>query len=121
MTPNSSRPPRTGAASPRCPASVEVSPAPARRARVFYAPDCQPEVTVAALQDLDVLDCTTVESDLHIVEIKVRLRPADAALLRALARKRDVPSAVLGREIIVKALGSTWSSVPVATENRRPA
>lgn len=62
-----------------------------------------------------------MEENLHIEEFKVRLKPADAALLRALAGKRDVPPAVLARAIIVAALEPTAPSVPGRAENRRPA
>lgn len=62
-----------------------------------------------------------MEENLHIEEFKIRLKPADAALLRGLAGKRDVPPAVLARAIIVAALEPTVPSVPGRPENRRPA
>lgn len=62
-----------------------------------------------------------MEAHLHVEEFKVRLKPADAALLRALAGKRDVPPAVLARAIIVAALDPTTPRVAGAAENRRPA
>lgn len=60
-----------------------------------------------------------MDDDLHIEEFKLRLKPADAALLRALARKRDVPAAVMVRAIVVAALGPAGYSVAPPTENRR--
>ncbi|WP_295585570.1 hypothetical protein [uncultured Lamprocystis sp.] len=61
-----------------------------------------------------------MEDDLHIAEFKLRLKPADADLLRALARKRDVPPAVMVRAIVIAALAPAGYSVPAAPENRRP-
>ena len=62
-----------------------------------------------------------MEENLHIEEFKVRLKPADAALLRALAGKRDVPPAVLARAIIVAALEPAAPRVAGGPDNRRPA
>jgi hypothetical protein len=57
----------------------------------------------------------------HIEEFKIRLRPADADLLRALAAKKDVPPAVLLRSLVMRELGPVAYSVPTATTTRRPA
>ena len=44
------------------------------------------------------------ERHLHVAEFKVRLRPDDAALLKALARKGDLPPAVLARTLLLREL-----------------
>lgn len=59
------------------------------------------------------------EKSLHVREVKVRLRPDDAALLAALARKLDVPPAVLARKFVRD--GLALPRVAVAAEKRRPA
>jgi len=41
---------------------------------------------------------------LHVAEVKVRLVPDDAALLRALARRGDMPPAVLARVMLRREL-----------------
>lgn len=64
---------------------------------------------------------TDPEQDLHVVEIKVRLKPADADMARAIARKTDTPVAVVLRRMVVRELQRMAYSLPAATENRRPA
>ncbi len=59
--------------------------------------------------------------DLHIEEFKVRLRDEDADLVRALARKTQVPAAVLLRQFVLRELERLSCSVPKENENRRPA
>lgn len=59
------------------------------------------------------------EAQLHVRERKVRLRPEDDDLLLALARKLDIPPAVLARKLIRDGLHT--SSLPAQVENRRPA
>jgi len=44
------------------------------------------------------------ERCLHVAEVKVRLVPDDAALLRALARRGDMPPAVLARVMLRREL-----------------
>ena len=61
------------------------------------------------------------ERDLHVEEFKVRLRPVDAALIRALARKRDVPPAVFIRALVLREIGPADYRLSDATANRRPA
>lgn len=61
------------------------------------------------------------ERDLHVEEFKVRLRPVDAALIRALARKRDVPPAVFIRALLLRELGPAAYRVAEERPNRRPA
>lgn len=63
----------------------------------------------------------THDDDLHIEEFKIRLKPADAELLRALARKKDVPPAVFIRAMLMRELGPVAYSVPMGSEKRRPA
>lgn len=58
--------------------------------------------------------------DLHLQPIKIRLTMRDAELLEALASRRDIPVAVLAREIIVRALESAgYTSVGSITDKRR--
>jgi len=61
---------------------------------------------------------TDPERKLHVRERKVRLRPEDDDLLLALARKLDVPPAVLARKFIRDGLQGT--SLAPRPENRRP-
>ncbi|NCC41499.1 MAG: hypothetical protein EOM21_19155 [Gammaproteobacteria bacterium] len=51
-------------------------------------------------------DPTTIERNLHVEEIKVRLKPGDAELVRALALKLDIPVAVLMRRLVLHSLES---------------
>lgn len=65
-----------------------------------------------------------MKPDGHIEEFKIRLKPADADLFRALAGKKGIPPAVLARAIVLEAMAPTLSpgpSVPTKPENRRPA
>lgn len=57
----------------------------------------------------------------HIEEFKIRLRPDDADLVRALARKLDVPPAVLMRRWVVASVGSAVPMLATGADNRRPA
>lgn len=50
----------------------------------------------------------------HISEIKVRLRPDDAVLLRALARHRDIPPAVLARTLLLREMRRVSEPMPMA-------
>lgn len=60
--------------------------------------------------------------DLHIQPIKVRLTLRDAELLQALAARRDIPVAVLARQILVTALEQAgYTSVGALTDKRRTA
>lgn len=60
--------------------------------------------------------------DLHIQPIKVRLTLRDAELLQALAARRDIPLAVLARQIIVAALENAgYTSVGQLSDKRRTA
>jgi hypothetical protein len=59
------------------------------------------------------------EQDLHVCELKVRLLPADRALLVALARKLDLPPAVLARKFVRD--GLTGPRLVPVSEKRRPA
>lgn len=59
------------------------------------------------------------ERNLHVRERKVRLKPEDDDLLLALARKLDVPPAVLARKFIRD--GLYGASVRTPAENRRVA
>lgn len=61
------------------------------------------------------------EAKLHVDEFKIRLRPSDGALVRALAGKLDIPPAVLLRRWAVSHLGPLGSSVPAERENGRAA
>lgn len=61
------------------------------------------------------------DSDLHIEEFKIRLKPEDADLVRALARKLDVPPAVLIRRWVRTQVAGVGYSLPAAAENRSPA
>lgn len=56
-------------------------------------------------------DPTSIERDLHVEEIKVRLKPGDAELIRALDRKLDIPTAVLMRRLVLHSLESRELSV----------
>lgn len=62
-----------------------------------------------------------MEDHLHIEEFKIRLTPADGDLLRALARKKGIPPAVLARAMVIEALGPAMYRVPAAADKRRPA
>lgn len=59
------------------------------------------------------------EANLHVCEVKVRLRPEDKALLEALSRKLDVPRAVLARKMIRDSLNAGINSIGSGLENRR--
>jgi predicted transcriptional regulator len=63
------------------------------------------------------------EEDLHVVQIKVRLRPADADLAKAIARKTRTPLAVVLRRMIVRELDRygayTSESLPADARNGR--
>lgn len=59
------------------------------------------------------------EKSLHVREVKVRLRPDDAALLAALARKLDVPPAVLARKFVRDGMSSP--RLLAVSEKRRSA
>lgn len=60
--------------------------------------------------------------DLHIQPIKIRLTLRDAELLSALAARRDIPLAVLARQIIVRALEDAgYTSVGTLCDKRRSA
>lgn len=61
------------------------------------------------------------EAQLHVRERKVRLRPEDDDLLRALARRLDIPPAVLARKFIRDGLGLHGLSVASDASDRRPA
>ena len=65
------------------------------------------------------------ERDLHVEEVKVRFKPDDAELLRLIAKRKDMPLAVLVRTIVVRSLESGERSmafsVPLAHEKRSPA
>lgn len=63
------------------------------------------------------------DEDLHIEEFKIRLRPRDARLVRALAGKLDIPPAVLMRRWVRKAIEPHDESASVAEpgEKRSPA
>ncbi len=59
-------------------------------------------------------------NDLHTEEVKLRLTPRDASLLKGLANHRDVPFSVLARMVLVRGL-EDMSGVSASTnENRRP-
>lgn len=51
-------------------------------------------------------DPTSIERNLHVEEIKVRLKPGDAQVIRALAFKLDLPVAVLVRRLVLYSLES---------------
>lgn len=60
--------------------------------------------------------------DLHVSPIKIRLTLRDAELLEALAARRDIPIAVLARQIIVTALENAgYTSIGTLPEKRRTA
>jgi hypothetical protein len=60
--------------------------------------------------------------DLHLWALKVRLTQRDFDLLLALAARRDVPPAVLAREILVRALEEAgYTSIGALDAPRRPA
>lgn len=61
-----------------------------------------------------------MDKDLHIEEFKIRLKPEDAAVVRAMARKLDIPPAVLLRRWVHKEVAPFAYSVLAQTENRRP-
>lgn len=61
-----------------------------------------------------------MKDDGHIEEFKIRLRPADADLVRALARKLDIPPAVLIRRWVVASVDATAPIVAGRPANRRP-
>lgn len=44
-------------------------------------------------------------ADLHDEVLKLRLKPEQYAKLEAIARQRDIPPAVLGRSLLIAALG----------------
>ena len=57
------------------------------------------------------------ERRLHVAEFKVRLMPDDAELLRALAQRNDMPTAVLARQMLRRELlRRTQATVPVASK-----
>lgn len=58
------------------------------------------------------------DSDLHIVEIKIRLKPADADLVRAIARKTRTAQAVVLRRIIVNELDRYSYDAPAEGADR---
>jgi hypothetical protein len=60
-------------------------------------------------------------TQLHDEEFKVRLTEADAAILRAFARKRRTKPAVVLREWAAAQIDRLAYSVPSSSENRRPA
>lgn len=60
------------------------------------------------------------ESDLHNESIRVRLKEADYNLLIALAKKADIPPAVLLRTLIVKQL-PTYAAVKDIAARIKPA
>lgn len=57
----------------------------------------------------------------HTEQFKIRLTEADMALLEALAARRDIPVAVLGRAILVNELAALSGSVAVGNGNGRGA
>lgn len=59
------------------------------------------------------------EKDLHVYELKIRLRKEDRALLDALARKLDLPPAVLARKFVRDGMSSP--RLLAVSEKRRSA
>jgi len=59
--------------------------------------------------------------DLHSEEFKIRLKLDDADLVRALARKLDIPPAVLIRRWVRKEVSPLGYSVPARAEKGSPA
>lgn len=49
----------------------------------------------------DCVDLADPEEDSHVCETKIRLRPADDDLVRAISRKTRTPRAVVIRRILV--------------------
>lgn len=47
---------------------------------------------------------TSIENNLHIDEIKIRMKPGDGEVVRALALQLDIPVAVLLRRLVLSAL-----------------
>ena len=58
------------------------------------------------------------EARLHVMEIKVRLLPVQAARLRALASARDAPPAVVARECLLAGLALAEASQPSVPDRR---
>jgi len=61
------------------------------------------------------------DRDLHSEEFKIRLKSDDADLVRALARKLDIPPAVLIRRWVRKEVSRLGYSVPGRAEKGSPA
>ena len=64
------------------------------------------------------------EAHLHICEVKLRLTPAQRERLDQLARERDAPRGVVGRELLLRALAEaedSADSLATPSKNRRAA